>query len=932
MSVKKGCFLFFVVFFLLSISISAYEYQTCGGAAVPFGPYTWSYIMGYRFTPNADGQVTELCGYFSGTKTVKVWAVSGYTELGSATVVGNAPTGWGACTPLGTPISLTKGTDYYVGVCLQGSGGYYRTGETMPYTPCNNVNITHSFYYSTSGCTLSGITGTSTTLMYGMADIKFGASAGNTAPTQGTPILNSSLGTNTTNENLTVYNQSTSDAENDTVKNVINWYVNGTSIAVLNMPFEGNNGSENISTKDYSSNGNNGSVTSATWSSTSGYDSRGAYDFDGVNDYINMSGDASLNLRDAITISAWVNGVGDNFSSASRTTTSYDKQSVQFQVVGDKIYYVWHEIDSAIFGNEQIWTAVMNTDGTGWTATQRTTSGYDSVAPQLQVVRDKIYYVWHETDSLGYTQIWTAHMNTDGTGWMPTKRTFSSYNKEYPQMQVVGDKIYYTWAERDSGYYLQIWTGEMNIMGIGGMNATKRTTSLFQKTRPQLHVVGDKIYYTWHKLFGSRYQIETADMYTNGTGWNDTQRTTTLFNKMNPQLQVVGNKIYYTWDEYSGGGYYQIWTAEINTDGTGWTATQRTTTSYNKRFPQMQIVGDKMHFTWTESDWSFSQIWTGEMNINGTGWSATQRTTSAVNKGYPQMQVVGDKIYYAWEEYSTYTQIWTGEIGSNIISKGDFYGIGITNNKVKAFIDAGVDGFKYNAEAINYTAGAAVESTISAGWNYISMTYDKSNLKLYINGNLKGTSSNFTENINRNTFDLIIGTEDFNGSIDEILILNRALSAQQIQALYNNRTDLIVSQETSVGDIWKACITPNDGTLDGNETCSNNLTIVSANQPPIHGTPILNSTYGTNYTTENLTVYNQSTSDPENDTVKNIIDWRLFGKSNAVLNMPLKEEALQVLQKIILVMEIMEQFQEQHGTLKEVMMGKELIVLMEMII
>ena len=106
----------------------------------------------------------------------------------------------------------------------------------------------------------------------------------NAPPTHTTPILNSSLGTNTTHENLTVYNQSTYDADGDEVKNIINWYLDGISLTILNMPFEG--GSSNVFTKDYSGEGNNGTVYGAVWNLTGGYDGRGAYEFDGISSHI----------------------------------------------------------------------------------------------------------------------------------------------------------------------------------------------------------------------------------------------------------------------------------------------------------------------------------------------------------------------------------------------------------------------------------------------------------------------------------------------------------------------------------------------------------------------------------------------------------------------------------------------------------------------
>ena len=57
------------------------------------------------------------------------------------------------------------------------------------------------------------------------------------------------------------------------------------------------------------------------------------------------------------------------------------------------------------------------------------------------------------------------------------------------------------------------------------------------------------------------------------------------------------------------------------------------------------------------------------------------------------------------------------------------------------------------------------------------------------------------------------------------------------------------------------------------------------NLRPLMSNVILNSTFGTNLTTENLTVYYVS-SDPDDDSITNISDWRVGGNSIAVLNMP----------------------------------------------
>jgi len=156
--------------------------------------------------------------------------------------------------------------------------------NVTPYAPRNCVDLrtrsidplgsnSYSSYYNKNAC--MNLTGTS-----------------NSPPTHTTPILNSTLGTNLTSENLTVYNQSTNDANGDPVKNIINWKKDNSSITNLNMPFEG--GSTATFTKDYSGFGNDGIVNGSTWNSTGGYDGKGTYHFDG-DDYINL-GEAPINF------------------------------------------------------------------------------------------------------------------------------------------------------------------------------------------------------------------------------------------------------------------------------------------------------------------------------------------------------------------------------------------------------------------------------------------------------------------------------------------------------------------------------------------------------------------------------------------------------------------------------------------------------------
>ncbi len=125
----------------------------------------------------------------------------------------------------------------------------------------------------------------------------------NTEPMHNTPSLSPFPGVSS--QNLSCYNQSTSDNESDTVTNVYNWLVNSNSMLLLNMPFDVNV-SGSVGVRDYSGNANNGSLTGTTWKSSGKVG--GALDFDGVDDSVNIASSSSLNsTHNGLTVAFWAN-------------------------------------------------------------------------------------------------------------------------------------------------------------------------------------------------------------------------------------------------------------------------------------------------------------------------------------------------------------------------------------------------------------------------------------------------------------------------------------------------------------------------------------------------------------------------------------------------------------------------------------------------
>ncbi|MFC1754635.1 FG-GAP-like repeat-containing protein [Thermoproteota archaeon] len=122
-------------------------------------------------------------------------------------------------------------------------------------------------------------------------------------------ILNATYYLNRTFDNLTLH-WTGYDLNLDPIKNTTNWFVDGSSITVLNMPFEPD---LDQNATDYSTHGNNGTNYGATFNKSGGYDGFGAYEFDGDDDYILIQNSSSLNLsNNDFAISLWTKFDGFN--------------------------------------------------------------------------------------------------------------------------------------------------------------------------------------------------------------------------------------------------------------------------------------------------------------------------------------------------------------------------------------------------------------------------------------------------------------------------------------------------------------------------------------------------------------------------------------------------------------------------------------------
>jgi len=118
-------------------------------------------------------------------------------------------------------------------------------------------------------------------------------------------------------------------------------------------------------------------------------------------------------------------------------------------------------------------------------------------------------------------------------------------------------------------------------------------------------------------------------------------------------------------------------------------------------------------------------------------------------------------------------------------------------------------------------------------WSHVAIRRNATNVSMYINGTLldsadPGSAPAAGGSMGFLRFFRAGAPEVWQGHIDEFRIYKRALSDEQIQLLANKNTTTILSQETQSNETWQACVTPNDGTSDGDEVCSSNLTLTQS--------------------------------------------------------------------------------------------------------
>lgn len=169
----------------------------------------------------------------------------------------------------------------------------------------------------------------------------------NNPPTQTAPILQSSSGAvfAYSNDNITCLNQSTVDLDGDDVVNIFSFIVDGIPLNVLQLSFDLNRTNETDVVTDYSTYENNASLGGGNianvplWMGIGSSIRGGAYQFDGVDDYLNVSHDVEFTNIFAGGLSLWFMPSSQIDSSTANNQVILDKNSGAVEDGNVELYF-----------------------------------------------------------------------------------------------------------------------------------------------------------------------------------------------------------------------------------------------------------------------------------------------------------------------------------------------------------------------------------------------------------------------------------------------------------------------------------------------------------------------------------------------------------------------------------------------------------------
>jgi chitodextrinase len=173
--------------------------------------------------------------------------------------------------------------------------------------------------------------------------------------------------------------------------------------------------------------------------------------------------------------------------------------------------------------------------------------------------------------------------------------------------------------------------------------------------------------------------------------------------------------------------------------------------------------------------------------VNGAAW-----TTGKINTGLrftgtssaitPAFALGAPFSISAWVNPSVIPQVGYVRIAETHYATGFYLGTDTTGTKYKLIVNGG------SGITGSCSYGCAEGGTISSGWHLVTATFDGATARLYVDNAVVG-SDTFTPSTASLPFNIGVAYTGsgygWNGTIDEVRLYNRALTAAEVNAIFN---------------------------------------------------------------------------------------------------------------------------------------------------
>lgn len=372
---------------------------------------------------------------------------------------------------------------------------------------------------------------------------------------------------------------------------------------------------------------------------------------------------------------------------ASKRTSGTDYENIQDMgmcLYAGKVYMAYGHTEYFV-GEQELWTAVMNENGTNFTETKRRTfpsaKSWATQHVQIHALDSTIYIAWLEQEAVTFrAQVFTATMDLDGSNWSATQRTTDATTKYDIDMQIYNNKIYILYLDFSGNCRINL--GFMDLDGSNWTILERYTyTGATAGHAPKMHIVDDVVYIFWAET-SSDYHYDYLYLATRNAGYerltitsksavftvgetitgDSSGATATIKVDADTYLDVSERSATaFTDGEEIEGGTSESTAIMVSSDEGGWNKAtldtidhwayhdpvSMTWTSYHT----MYVQGNFVYLVWMQFQGTYPDqvyaLWTGRCNTDKTGFTSTRREYNAAKTYYTlEMKVRNNLIYY----------------------------------------------------------------------------------------------------------------------------------------------------------------------------------------------------------------------------------------------------------------------------------------------